>query len=82
MLTSLIDQALAGNQNLKILAENIQIANNEVLRRRGAYLPFVTLGAGAGLNKYSHFTLDGSRHEQQLTSPAAGTFPIRCQISW
>ena len=42
---SLIDQALIGNQNLRIMAQNIAIANNEVLRRRGAYLPFVTYGA-------------------------------------
>ena len=41
-LTSLIDQALFANQELRILAQDIAIANNEILRRRGAYLPFVT----------------------------------------
>src|SRR5579864_6617688 len=39
-LTGLIDQALVGNQELRILNENVQIASNEVLARRGAYLPF------------------------------------------
>ena len=34
ILTSLIDQALLGNQQLKILSEEIQIANNEIQKRR------------------------------------------------
>lgn len=59
-LTSLVDQALVGNQQLKILAEDIQIANNEILRRKGTYLPFVSLGAGASFRKLSDYTLEGS----------------------
>jgi len=73
-LTTLFDQALAGNQNLKILAQNIQVANNEVLMRRGAYLPFVTLGAGAGVEKPSLFTPAGAV-DSQLTYPGGGNFP-------
>ncbi len=73
-LSSLIDQALAGNQNLKILAQNIAIANNEVLRRRGAYLPFVTYGAGASLNKFSQYTLDGADNAQDFL-PNGSHFP-------
>jgi NodT family efflux transporter outer membrane factor (OMF) lipoprotein len=73
-LTSLINQGLAGNQNLKILAQNIAIANNEVLRRRGAYLPFVTYGAGAGVEKFSAFTLDGADNAQNLL-PNGSHFP-------
>lgn len=64
ILTHLIDQALAGNQELKILNEEVQIARNEILARRGAYLPFVTIGAGAGLNKPSKFTPEGAVEEQ------------------
>src|SRR5215469_12823652 len=52
-LTSLIDQALVGNLQLKIMFEDIVIANNEVLRRRGAYLPMLGLGASAQMNKCS-----------------------------
>jgi NodT family efflux transporter outer membrane factor (OMF) lipoprotein len=59
-LVGLIDQALVGNQELRILNENIQIASNEVLARRGAYLPFVTAGGGPGVNKISNFTLEGA----------------------
>lgn len=59
-LTGLIDQALVGNLELKNLFEDIQIADNEIMRRRGAYLPFFTLGAGASLRKLSLYTLEGS----------------------
>ena len=37
MLTSLIDHAFVDNQELKILAEDIQIARNHVYKQRGAY---------------------------------------------
>jgi NodT family efflux transporter outer membrane factor (OMF) lipoprotein len=60
MLTSLIDQALVGNRELRILNEDVQIAQNEILARSGAYLPFVGLGANAGLDRYSRFTLEGA----------------------
>ena len=60
MLTRLIQQALVGNRELKILDEEVQIARNEVLARQGAYLPFVTVGAGGGLDKPSRYTLEGA----------------------
>lgn len=56
VLVAYIGQGLAGNQQLKILGEEIRIADNEVLKRRGAYWPFLTFGAGAGLEKPSLFT--------------------------
>jgi multidrug efflux system outer membrane protein len=59
-LLSLISQALVGNQELRILGEEVQIASNEILARQGAYLPFVNPGVSAGLNKYSSFTLPGA----------------------
>jgi outer membrane protein, multidrug efflux system len=60
LLTGLIKQALANNRELKILEEDVQIASNEVLSRSGAYLPFVSVGAGTGLDRYSRFTLPGA----------------------
>jgi NodT family efflux transporter outer membrane factor (OMF) lipoprotein len=59
-LISLIHQSLVTNQELKIRSEDVQIAGNEIRARRGAYLPFVTIGGGAGLSKYSSFTLEGA----------------------
>jgi outer membrane protein, multidrug efflux system len=60
MLTSLIEKALFDNRELKVLNEDVQIAGNEVLARSGAYLPFVSVAAGAGLDRYSRFTLPGA----------------------
>ena len=81
MLTCLIDQALAGNRELKILNEDVQIASNEILARPGAYLPFVTFGAGAGLDRPSRFTPEGAAYATTRISPGS-SFPIRWQISW
>lgn len=65
-LMNLVAQSLANNQELKILAEDIQIANNEILRRRGTYFPFLSFGAGASLNKYSYNTLIGADNLQNI----------------
>jgi outer membrane protein, multidrug efflux system len=87
-LIGLIDQALFGNQQLRILAQDIAIANNEILRRRGAYLPFVTFGGGASLDKLSTFTPQGS-DLSQIVSPAGNPFPnplpnflVAADVSW
>ena len=65
-LIGLIDQALMGNQELRILAEEIRIANNEVYARSGEYRPFATLGAGAGLEKSGRHTRAGAVEDQLL----------------
>ena len=73
-LLALIDQAMVNNQELKILEQEIEIAGNEVLSRRGEYLPFVGGRAGAGLDKSSRYTLDGAVEEQLEAAPGRG-FP-------
>ena len=60
MLTGLIHQALFGNQELRILAEEVQIASNEILARQGAYLPFISPVGSMGTNRYSAFTPAGA----------------------
>ena len=87
-LVGLIDQALFGNQQLRILAQDIAIANNEVLRRRGAYLPFVHFGTGASLDKLSTFTPPGA-DLSQIVSPTGQPFPnplpdflVAANVSW
>jgi NodT family efflux transporter outer membrane factor (OMF) lipoprotein len=88
-LTSLICQALAGgNQELRILYEDVQIAQNEVLGRSGAYLPFVSLGLGAGLEKFSDFTPEGAAEKQLEYLPGKhfpglpGNFLAAFYASW
>jgi len=81
-LMGLIDQALWGNQDLRILSEAIEIANNEIRRRRGAYLPFVGGQASAGLDKLSTYT-PGDPTSVRSRHPRADPSPIRCQtFSW
>lgn len=59
-LIALIDTALKNNQELNITLQEIQIANNEVRIRKGEYLPFVDIAAGAGVEKPSRFTSKGA----------------------
>ncbi|MEO8498278.1 MAG: TolC family protein, partial [Planctomycetota bacterium] len=87
-LSGLIEQALVGNQELNILAEEIRIACNEVQARQGEYLPFVTLGAGAGVEKSGVFTRAGAVEEQLEIRPGQPfpdplpDFLVATNISW
>ena len=59
-LTSLIEIALNNNQELKILRNEINIANNEVMNKRGEYYPKLGLGAGYEIEKVGEFTSQGA----------------------
>jgi NodT family efflux transporter outer membrane factor (OMF) lipoprotein len=59
-LKALIDTALQNNQELNIMMQEISIAQNEVRARKGEYLPFVHLGAGAGAEKSGRYTRNGA----------------------
>ncbi|MBF2054916.1 MAG: TolC family protein [Candidatus Sericytochromatia bacterium] len=57
-LIELIDTALAHNQEIKILRQEIQLAQNEVGARSGELLPFVRLKGGAELSAFNHRALN------------------------
>jgi NodT family efflux transporter outer membrane factor (OMF) lipoprotein len=59
-LTCLLHESLAFNYDLKIVGEDVQIAGNVILSRRGAYVPLVTIGGGASLTKVSSYTPEGA----------------------
>ena len=86
-LTNLVDQALVDNQELKILAQDIRIANNEVYARRGAYFPFISFGARAGAEKSGDFTREGAV-ESNLTANGKSfpqplpDFLVATNVSW
>ena len=87
-LTCLIEKALVDNRELKSLNEEVAIAGNEVLARSGAYLPFISVGAGAGLNRYSRFSLEGAGlladpylPGKRFTNPL-GTYGTGFNLSW
>ncbi|MEZ6062105.1 MAG: TolC family protein [Planctomycetaceae bacterium] len=87
ILTGLIDQALVDNQELRILAQDIQIAGNETFARSGAYLPFFFLGGRAGAEKPGAFTRSGAV-EENLTARGRRfgeplpDFLVAANISW
>lgn len=59
-LTALIDTALKNNQELNITLQEIEVSRNEIRARKGEYLPFVGLRAGAGLEKVGRYTSKGA----------------------
>jgi NodT family efflux transporter outer membrane factor (OMF) lipoprotein len=69
VLVFTIEQALASNQELKVLNGDVTIAANEILSRRGEYLPFVSFRGEAGLDKHSLYTPLGAAEEQLLYPP-------------
>ena len=86
-LTALIDTALMNNQELNITLQEINIARNEVQEKKGEYLPFVDVRAGAGVDKVSQYTRDGSVEEnleideREFPEPL-GDFMIGAYATW
>jgi multidrug efflux system outer membrane protein len=68
-LAMLIDTALKNNQEFNIMLQEINISQNEIRARRGEYLPFLNLGAGAGLEKVGKYTRSGATEENLEIKP-------------
>ncbi len=68
-LVALIDTALKNNQELNIVLQEINIAKNEVRGRKGAYLPFVGVGAAAGVEKVGRYTSQGASDDANYITP-------------
>ncbi len=62
-LTDLIDSALANNQELNIIMQEIYMSNNEISAKKGELLPYVNIGAEAGFDKSAKYTTDGAVEE-------------------
>lgn len=69
-LIFLIDKALQNNQELNIVMQEIEMAKNEIDARKGEYLPFVGVKAGAGAEKVGRYTSQGAN---DATTPFKGT---------
>lgn len=57
-LNHLIEVALHNNQELHIVEQEIQIANNEIMSRQGEYLPKFNAGIGGGVEKAERFSTE------------------------
>lgn len=62
-LQSLIDSGLVNNQELAKELQEMAIRQNEVLARKGEYLPFVHLKGGLGIDKGARYTAKGAVEE-------------------
>ena len=87
-LNALIDTALANNQELNIILQEIQIARNEIQARKGAYLPFLRGGAGAGSDKVGRYTSQGANDANTDIVPGKsfpdplGNYLLGVNLSW
>ena len=87
-LRALIDTALANNQELNIVMQEITIAQNEVRARKGEYLPFIGIVAGAGTEKVGEFTRNGAvEHnlpidEEKAFPEPLPDFMVGAHMSW
>ncbi|MFZ1765460.1 MAG: TolC family protein [Candidatus Nitrotoga sp.] len=73
-LLSLIDIAVVNNKEINIMMQRISVAQNEIQARRGQYLPFVNIGAGAGGDRIGEFTRNGAV-EANLPKANGQAFP-------
>lgn len=68
-LISLIDTALANNQELNIMLQEIEISRNEIGAKKGEYLPFLNAQAGAGVDKVGRYTRMGALEANNDVKP-------------
>lgn len=87
-LIALIDTALNNNQELNIILQEIEINKNEIRTRKGEYLPFANLNAGAGVEKQGRYTRLGAVEDQLEVVPGQSfpdplsDFIISANASW
>ena len=87
-LAALVDEALANNQELAMLQQEIGITNAELIARRGEYLPQIGVGAGVGLEKVGEYTSQGASDADDEIEPGRtvpenlGDFRVGFQASW
>jgi len=72
-LVTLIDTALKNSQELNIRALEIEISRNEIRARKGEYLPFLGLRAGAGVDKVGRYTNIGASEATTDIKPGKET---------
>lgn len=81
-LAGLIDEALANNQELNISIQEMIIANNEVMARRGDYLPSVGIGAAAGVEHVGEHTSQGEADQRSGLPATLQNYSVGLYASW
>jgi multidrug efflux system outer membrane protein len=87
-LVALIDVAIANNQELKMMLQRVEMSKNEIKARTGEYLPFVSINAGAEVEKVGEFTRNGAveknlsiREDENFPEPLSN-FSVGLSASW
>jgi NodT family efflux transporter outer membrane factor (OMF) lipoprotein len=87
-LVALIDVAIANNQELKMILQRVEMSKNEIKARKGEYLPFVSIIAGAEVEKVGEFTRNGAveknlsiREDEKFPEPLSN-FSAGLSASW
>jgi len=86
-LIALIDTALKNNQELNITLQEIEMRKNEVMARKGEYLPFTDIRLGGGPLKEGRYTWNGQSEEALKINPETapkyvGDFMVSTVFSW
>lgn len=87
-LGNLIDTALKNNQELMITLQEVEIARNDIRFRKGALLPSVTAGVGAGVEKVGRYTSQGAGDASTEIEPGKevpdplGDFRVAAMANW
>jgi len=87
-LITLIDTALANNQELNMMLQYVSMTKNEIQAKKGDYLPFFNLYAGAEVEKVGEFTRNGAvekhlkvREDEAFPEPLTN-FQAGISASW
>ncbi len=87
-LVALIDTALKNNQELNVTLQELAIAKNDILLRKGALKPSVGLRAGGGVEKVGRYTSQGAGDASTEIAPGKempdplGDLKIGAYASW
>ncbi len=81
-LTALIDAALANNQELSMVALELDIGGFEVDARKGEYWPKVGARVGTGIEKVGRYTSQGAADEANHVPEHLPDFSIGLVASW
>lgn len=81
-LRALIEAALHNNQELNIRVQELIIAQNEVMASEGEYLPKLSVGAGAGVDKVAEHTSQGVSDEAHELPSILQNYKFGFSASW
>ncbi|MBK8695918.1 MAG: efflux transporter outer membrane subunit [Deltaproteobacteria bacterium] len=81
-LVALIDVALANNQELNINIQEMLVASNEIMSRRGEYMPSLGLQSGAGVDRVGRYTSQGQSDEHHGVPANLQGYSLGLYASW